>query len=53
MRERVTEIRDIDTMRVDTKYNIADILIKPLTYQRFEELVRLIGMTDGDEEAQK
>ncbi|KAK1998593.1 hypothetical protein LX36DRAFT_656408 [Colletotrichum falcatum] len=43
IREHVVETRGIDTRRVGAKYNIADILTKPLASQRRLEFVTLIG----------
>ncbi|KKY31812.1 hypothetical protein UCDDA912_g08237 [Diaporthe ampelina] len=44
IRERVIEIGDITTHRVDTRFNIADILTKTLPRDRHYELVELMGL---------
>lgn len=40
---------DIDTRRVATEYNIADLLTKSLVKKRIDQLVRMMGLTGLDE----
>lgn len=49
VRERVMEVGDIETERVGTKDNLADVLTKPLPRQAFEEAIRRMGMVDTGE----
>lgn len=44
VRERVVEIGDITTHRVDTRFNIADLLTKTLPRDRHCELMKLMGL---------
>lgn len=46
IRERVVEIGDITTHRVDTRFNIADILTKTLPRDRHHELLELMGLVN-------
>lgn len=46
IRERVVEIGDITTHRVDTRFNVADIFTKTLPQDRHYELMKLMGLID-------
>lgn len=47
VRERVVEIGDITTHRVDTRFNIADLLTKTLPRDRHYELMKLMGLVSA------
>lgn len=49
LRERVTQDKDISTIRVNSKDNIADLLTKPLSKPQFVHLLRLSGMVDAED----
>ena len=49
IRERV-EAGEIDILRVDTKFNITDILIKPLYRDRIRLLIQMMGIEMSEEE---
>ena len=40
----MVRVKDINTLRVDTKDNIAGILTKPLDKKLFDKLVKTIGL---------
>jgi hypothetical protein len=49
VRERVTETMELETLRVDTKDNLADILTKPLareSLERFRDMMVLVRVGD-------
>ncbi|SCN96432.1 uncharacterized protein FFFS_02244 [Fusarium fujikuroi] len=49
IRERV-ESGELDTQRVDTLYNIADLLTKPLGRVRLQQLTAMMGMIELDKD---
>ena len=44
LRERVIEVKDLVTMRVDTKENVADAFTKALGRTTFDRLMELMGL---------